>query len=160
MALRKELRKFNKWLGVWNGSGDLPGSDPGIVRVVVDEGLDGEVIEIVVESVSSTNFNFLSGGIGLLVVRTDGSMRVLGYSTLYGSVVLEEVPDDPGVLAVEGVNDEKSQISVTFVVDKDIMYLTTRLRLHGQDEGMRSVAKLRRQHVWPETEVPKPARKK
>lgn len=161
MALRKELRKFARWLGVWMGSGDLPGTDAGIVRAEFAERLDGEVIEITVESSSSTLFTFLSGGIALLVVRTNGELRLQAYATLYGAVNLDAVPDDPGVLAVSGVNEEGMNILVTFVVEGETMYLTTILRPGGNLENeIRSVATLRQQIVRPETSPPKAPRKK
>lgn len=143
------------------GSGDLPGTDPGLVRAEFSERLDGEVIEILVEGTNSTAFSFLSGGIGLLGVLPSGGLRILAYSTLYGMVSLNEVPDDPGVLAVAGVNDENMHISVAFVSEGEKMYLTTVLRPNGNDEGqIRSVATMRQQVVRPVTSPPKPARKK
>ncbi|MCC6574782.1 MAG: hypothetical protein IT462_13465 [Planctomycetes bacterium] len=142
------------------GSGDLPGTDSGLVRAELQERLDGEVIEITIESSSSTAFTFLSGGIGLLAVRPDGTLRILAYATLYGAVNLDEIPDDPGVLAVAGVNDQGMHIAVTFVVEGETMYLTTILRPTDGGDEIRSVATMRQQVVRTETIPPKAGKKK
>ncbi|MCC6574783.1 MAG: hypothetical protein IT462_13470 [Planctomycetes bacterium] len=142
--MRPELRRFSNWLGTWQGFGDLALSKRGHVRTQIRERLGGDCIEIVAENVLDDAPGLLNGGISLLCVAPDGGLQLVAYSTTYGAMVLREMPDDPGVLALEGIDASGTGMSVTMVLDGEQMLVTTVVRKAGGEVLARSSMTLER----------------
>lgn len=146
--MRRELRRFADWLGIWTGHGKLARSKPGYLRLHIRSRLGGDCLELNAENVLDDSQELLAGGVALLCAAEDDRVQMMSYSTSYGVMLLQESPDDPGVLALEGTNLLGIRMSVTMVVDGDEMVMTTVVRKHGDEEPVtRTAMKLKRLKV-------------
>ncbi len=141
--MRKELKKFSKWTGVWLGANKLVTGKPGWLRLEIRERLGGEILELLAENVGQDGGDF-TGGVALLGVASDGRLQMMSYSSSYGAMILEQAPDDPGVLSLTGSNAQGLHLSVAIVVEEGEMLLTTVVRLRGEENpSVRTATRLR-----------------
>lgn len=109
------LARYWPWCGLWGGTGSAQDGRPVAIRMVVERQLLDSVLRMHFEATSPDGAVLYHGVVTSIGVTPSGQVRAATYSTIHGSMVLDQTPDDEGVLALAGESLRGNQINVTIV---------------------------------------------
>ena len=110
-----DLRCYLPWVGVWTGTGEAQAGMNTLARTEIFSAVMGKGIGFHFEAFD-TEARILYHGVRAIVVPApSGVVRAIAWSSIHGPLILEQTPDDEGVLALAGESKAGNRISVTFV---------------------------------------------
>lgn len=109
------LARYWDWCGLWGGTGSAQDGRPVAIRMVVQRRLLDSTLGMHFEATSPDGAVLYHGVITAIGLTPTGQVRAATFSTIHGSMVLDQTPDDDGVLALAGRSLRGNQINVTIV---------------------------------------------
>jgi hypothetical protein len=94
--------RFRDWIGTWRGSVDFLDDRDAFVILTILPLFEGACLELNTEVLDSETLGLRSRGYGLYSLDRRGRLVASTWGTLTGFALVEESPDEPDVLAVEG----------------------------------------------------------
>jgi hypothetical protein len=139
------LRRFNEWLGVWRGPITWSNGRSGLMQFSFESIFNGQAVEVRTVAFDSEGA-MLNAGHGFLSIGRDGRVVNNMYYNLVGFAVLNEVPDDPGMLSLQGPLPGNRWMDAVMFVEEDVLTLSSRIGegYAARDEGPRTVTRMRR----------------
>lgn len=139
------LKRFRRWLGVWRGPITWSDGRSGLMQFSFESIFNGQAIEIRTVAYDAAGTP-LTIGHGYFSLGRDGRLVNNMYYNLVGFAVLLEVPDDPGMLSLQGPLPGNRRIDVVMFVDGDDLSLSSRIAegYAVRDEGPRTITHMRR----------------
>ncbi|MBZ0136016.1 MAG: hypothetical protein K8I27_06545 [Planctomycetes bacterium] len=113
--MSNDLRGYLPWVGVWTGIGEAQAGMSTLVRTEVFYAAAGQGIGFHFEAFDTEARNLYHGVRAVVVPAPSGVVRAVAWSSIHGPLILEQTPDDEGVLALAGESRAGNHISVTFV---------------------------------------------
>lgn len=107
------LARYWNWCGLWGGTGSAQDGRPVAIRMVVQRRLLDSTLGMHFEATSPDGAVLYHGVITAIGPTPTGQVRAATFSTIHGSMVLDQTPDDEGVLALAGQSLRGNQINVT-----------------------------------------------
>ena len=149
------VKRFLPWLGLWRGPITWSDGRTGLMQFSFEPIFNGQAIEsrtIAYDANGAT----LTTGHGYLSLGRDGRVVNNMYYNLAGFAVLYEVPDDPGMLSLQGPLPGNRRIDVAMFVEGDVLHLSSRISegYAAQNDGPRTITLMRR--VGPPTRGDQP----
>lgn len=130
---------FRSWVGAWLGSGRASDGTALTVQAAVEPTLFEIALRFQLHAVTIKGSAYFAI-VAAIGPTKDGKLRGAAYGTPMGNIVLEQTPDDEGVLALAGQSRDVGRVSFSLLQeDEDLMQFTARW---GEDEGF--TAELRR----------------
>jgi len=120
---RDAMARFIPWCGAWGGTGQAQDGRPVRIHMTVDRALLGVALRMHFEATNPEGDTLYHGVVCCIGPGPTGLVRAATFSTIHGSMVLEQTPDDDGVLALAGENLRGNHINVTIIED-DLQHLT------------------------------------
>ncbi len=120
-----KLKPFSSWIGDWTGKGETLKGVPVTTRMVIRPRLADTVIEFEIQSQHAETGALVHGVIGLSAIDPDGEMRMAVSSTIHGSVIMRQTPEDPDAGAIEGVSVTGYRVIVSLVEQDGGLMLTS-----------------------------------
>jgi hypothetical protein len=124
--LKPELERFRPWLGQWRGAGQFAGKIPAIIEITFTPQFEGDVLEVHSASWDAENGQCLSNGLGYWSVGPDGKVAASIYAPGMGGVMMQEVPDDPSGVCIEGMLPGNVRFTVALIAEGPTLTLTAR----------------------------------
>ncbi|MBX3475834.1 MAG: hypothetical protein KF754_15800 [Planctomycetes bacterium] len=107
------MLQYWPWCGIWGGSGKAQDGRPVHIRMSVERRLHGHALRMNFEASSPDGGVLYHGVVSLVGVGPTGQVRAATFSTIHGAMVLDQTPDDAGVLALAGNTLAGNSILVT-----------------------------------------------
>ena len=120
------IKRFSQWLGTWRGPAEFADGQRGMMQMTLEALFNGDVIEVVGTSFDQEGDSILRG-MGYLSLGRDGRAVQNIYYSLVGFALLHEVPDDQGVLAMQGPLPGNLHIDIAFSGDRNSLSLSSRV---------------------------------
>ena len=119
------LRYYLSWVGVWTGIGEAQAGMNALVRTEVFQAVSGQGVGFHFEAFDTEARNLYHGVRAIVAPAPSGVVRAIAWSSIHGPLILEQTPDDEGVLALSGESRSGNRISVTFVEEAEDELLFT-----------------------------------
>ena len=117
------MRRFGHWLGAWRGPCDFADGRTGLIEFNLTSVFFGQVIQV--ESVSfDSSGRIMTRGWGYFSLDRKGLVVNSAYSNALGFALLNETPDDDGVLSLTGPLPGNLTMSATMSVTGDVYALS------------------------------------
>jgi hypothetical protein len=113
--LSDDLRRYLPWIGVWTGTGEAQAGMDTLVRTEIFQNLGGAGIGFHFEAFDGSATNLYHGVRAHVAPAPSGVVRAVAWSSIHGLLILEQTPDDEGVLALGGESRAGNHISVAFI---------------------------------------------
>lgn len=139
------VKRFLPWLGLWRGPITWSDGRTGLMQFSFEAIFNGQAIEsrtIAYDANGAT----LTTGHGYLSLGRDGRVVNNMYYSLAGFAMLHEVPDDPGMLSLQGPLPGNRRIDVAMFIEGDVLNLSSKVSegYVARDDGPRTVTLMRR----------------
>lgn len=119
------LERLGQWVGTWRGASALDDGGTGVLEVSIASHFDGNVLQVEARSWDGVSGELLSHGVGFWALRPDGKIENTMWSDRLGFCLLEETPDDPDVLSMEGSVSGNLRFTVSFRFEDDALFLSS-----------------------------------
>ncbi|MBZ0136015.1 MAG: hypothetical protein K8I27_06540 [Planctomycetes bacterium] len=119
------IKRFSHWLGTWRGACELEDGGEGTLEVSLTPYFDGQVFEVSARIWENSSCEIRGHGIGFWGVNRQGRVENTMWADTLGFCLLEETPDDPDVLAMEGVLSGNLAFSVAFRNEDHVLLIST-----------------------------------
>jgi hypothetical protein len=130
---------FRSWIGAWLGSGRASDGTALTVQATVDPTLFEVALRLQLHAVTVKG-STCCAIVAAIGPTKDDRLRGAAFGMPMGNIVLEQTPDDEGVLALAGQSPDVGRVSISLLrEDEDLMQFTARW---GEGEGF--TAELRR----------------
>lgn len=139
--MNESLRQYLQWVGVWTGIGEAQAGMETLVRNEVFQAVAGQGIGFHFEAYDLEAARLFHGVRAVVAPAPSGVVRAVVWSSIHGAMILEQTPDDQGVLALSGESHAGNHITVTFVEE-------------GEDELL-FTASWRPPHTEPQRDAPR-----
>lgn len=113
--MSKSLQRYLPWVGIWTGIGEAQAGMNTLVRTEVFQAVAGQGIGFHFEAFDVEARNLYHGVRAIVTPAPSGIVRAIAWSSIHGALILEQTPDDEGVMALAGESKVGNRISVTFV---------------------------------------------
>ncbi|MCZ7607542.1 MAG: hypothetical protein M5U25_16040 [Planctomycetota bacterium] len=139
------INRFQYWLGVWRGPITWSDGRSALMQFRFEPAFNGQAIEVRTVAFDADGA-VLTCGHGFLSLGRDGRVVNNMYYNLVGFALLHEVPDDPGMLSLQGPLPGNRRIDIAMYVEGDDFSLSSRITegYAARDEGPRTVTHMRR----------------
>jgi hypothetical protein len=118
------LNRLGSWLGCWRGASALPDGRAGVFEITITSHFDGNVLQV--EACSwIPDGGLVSHGIGLWSLAESGRLVNATWIDRWGHCVLDETPDDPDVLSMEGPFSGNLRLSVSFRLEDGALLMSS-----------------------------------
>lgn len=138
------LQPYTNWLGEWIGAGESDNGAEVKVRLWLERKLHGELLRLRLEISLPGALSPGVAALGVLGAGPDKRLRLGLWSSISGSFVLDQLPDDPDVLAMGGRTPRGSDLTLSLLADSDRLQINWLWRKAGEVEGTRLSASLGR----------------
>lgn len=132
------IKRFGHWIGTWRGGCELDDGSAGVLEVSLTPHFDGRVLEVAARIWERASGEMRSHGIGFWALNRQGRLENVMWADQLGFCQLEETPDDPEVLAMEGTLAGNLRFSVSFRMEDHTLLMSS-----GVGEGYASGSKPR-----------------
>lgn len=132
------MKRFGHWVGTWRGGCELDDGGAGVLEVSLLPHFDGRVLEVSARIWQKESGEMRSHGVGYWSLNRAGRIENVMWADRMGFCHLEETPDDPEVLAMEGTLAGNLSFSVSFRTEDEFLLMSS-----GVGEGYASGAKPR-----------------
>jgi hypothetical protein len=119
------LDRLAQWLGTWRGASALADGRSGVFEVTISSHFDGNVLQVEARSWDGITGELISQGAGLWSLARTGKIENTMWTDKIGFCVLEETPDDPDVLSMEGPVSGNLRLTVSFRFEDDALLLSS-----------------------------------
>ncbi|MBK9974289.1 MAG: hypothetical protein IPP14_05910 [Planctomycetes bacterium] len=113
--MNQSITPFLAWLGTWGGSGEAQDSQAVRIRCTFETVVADTALRMAFEATDLTGQTLYHGVVACLGPTPTGQLRAVALSTIHGNLLLEQTPDDEGVMALAGIAGNGNHIMVTFV---------------------------------------------
>jgi hypothetical protein len=123
--MAEPIGHYLSWIGVWTGTGEAQAGMETLIRVEMFPAAAGTGLGFHFEAYDLQATRLYHGVRAVVAAAPSGALRAIAWSSIHGSLLLEQTPDDEGVLALTGTSRTGNQISVTFVEETPDQLLFT-----------------------------------
>jgi hypothetical protein len=109
------ITPYLAWLGTWGGSGQAQDGQAVRIRCTFETVVCDTALRMSFEATDLSGQTLYHGVVACLGPTPTGDMRAVALSTIHGNLLLEQTPDDEGVLALAGQSQQGNHLNVTFV---------------------------------------------
>lgn len=113
--MNQGITPYLAWLGTWGGSGEAQDGQAVRIRCTFETAVADTALRMSFEATDLSGQTLYHGVVACLGTLPTGGLRAVALSTIHGNLMLEQTPDDEGVLALSGRAQNDNQINVTFV---------------------------------------------
>lgn len=138
------LRPYKDWQGEWIGVGESDNGAEVKVRLWLERKLHGELLRLRLEIALPGALSPGVAALGVLGAGPDKRLRLGLWSSISGNFVLDQLPDDPDVLAMAGRTPRGSDLTLSLLADSGRLQINWLWRKQGETEGTRLSASLAR----------------
>ena len=119
------IKRFGHWLGTWRGIYELDDGQSGVLEITLSPHFNGRMFEVAARMWHKDTGELRTLGTGFWSLNQSGRIENVMWAGNMGFCHLEETPDDPEVLAMEGSLAGNLTFSVSFRTEDDALLMSS-----------------------------------